>query len=121
MQNLNVIRELEISKAQVLLWIENTTRHARSERQNRFSRLDKENLQVYKAFEVDKQHINGNEIHVITWQAEILIFNLETKRAITVLFARPRQITRYQLRFARVPQTIMEKAYRNLEMGYNNL
>jgi hypothetical protein len=44
---------------------------------------------------VDTGHPNGNEIHTITEKAEIIIQNERTKRIVTVLFARPAQVTRY--------------------------
>ena len=47
------------------------------------------------SFIVDTGHPNGNEIHTITNKAEIVIQNERTKRVVTVLFARPAQVTRY--------------------------
>lgn len=39
--------------------------------------------------------MNGKEIHTITEKGVILIHNSETKKLITMLFARPGQIVRY--------------------------
>lgn len=50
---------------------------------------------VYECFLVDKEHINGDEVHVITTNGFIMIFNSISKRFITILHARPMQLYRY--------------------------
>lgn len=50
---------------------------------------------VVDAFEVDKGHPNGNEIHVLCNNRLVYIFNKRTERFITILYARPRQLKRY--------------------------
>ncbi len=50
---------------------------------------------IVARFLVNKGHKNGKEVHCITDKGLILIFNQESKRFITLLFARPAQITRY--------------------------
>lgn len=118
---LNVISKLEISTATINRWMSNATAHAHV-RRNRFALVDTNGLKSHKAFVVDKGHQNGFEIHVVTFNAEILIFNLETKKAITVLFARPRQIERYYEQFEMtVPHDIIEKAIENVRTGKNNI
>lgn len=111
-----VLFEKTVSKDELLNWIGNRTLHIYV-RENRFSVLDLENLEIYKAFVVDKNHIDGLEIHVLTYNAEILVFNYETLRFITVMFARPRQAKRY----CWVPKSILENAYRNVKKGLYNL
>ena len=46
-------------------------------------------------FIVNKGHINGPELHMINNNGVIYIFNLGSKRLITILGARPQQIKRY--------------------------
>lgn len=107
-----IIFEKEVSKNEVLEWIGNRSFHI-YHRQNRFEILDFQKMEIYKAFVVDTNHINGLEIHVITSNAETLIFNCKTKKFITVLFLRPRQAKRY----CWMPKEILEKAKQNIEKG----
>lgn len=69
------------------------TIHIDLERQNRLKLISKEH-KIDKIFLVDKGHKHGKELHIITTQSCILIFNYESKRFITVLFARPNQLIR---------------------------
>lgn len=116
-----VLRELNITENEVREMVSNTTIHAR-ERQNRFDKVDFENLEVFRSFEVNTGHKNGTEIHVITWDADILIFNSKTKKAVTVLKARPHQVIRYCERFGIwVPDSILENARDNIARGWNEI
>lgn len=72
---------------------ENYTLHVNSERQDRLKLISKKH-KIDKIFLIDKGHKNGKELHIITTQSCILIFNYESKRFITVLFARPNQLIR---------------------------
>ena len=72
-----VLFEKSLTKSEILEWVGNRTLHI-YHRQNRFSILKLEELEIYKSFVVDKGHANGLEIHVLTCNAEILIFNLTT-------------------------------------------
>lgn len=47
------------------------------------------------AFEVDKNHENGNEIHVVCHNRLVYIYNAVTEKLITVLYGRPAQLKRY--------------------------
>lgn len=60
-------------------------------------------------FEVDKGHPNGSEIHALTEQGVIYIFNKETGKLITCLIARPAQLARY---YEAVGAVCPKKAYR---------
>lgn len=76
--------------------------------------------EVIDTFFWDKGHPDGPEDHVITSTGLIYIYNHNTKRLITVLIARPAQISRYYLREGKVPpQEIMEIAREHQEKGYN--
>jgi hypothetical protein len=76
---------------------------------------------------VDTGHPNGNEIHTITERAEIIIQNERTKKVVTVLFARPAQVTRYwKLMNKRFPtdenfSLVQRFAKNNLDRNLNNL
>jgi hypothetical protein len=82
-------RELELN---------NLTKHF-SERETRMKIYSSiKNLgNVYDSFVVDKNHPNGDEVHVLTDTGFILIFNERTKKFITLLHARPMQLKRYYI------------------------
>ena len=48
-----------------------------------------------KAFVVDRNHPNGNEVHVICDNRLVYVFNSRTERLVTVLYVRPKQLSRY--------------------------
>ena len=50
---------------------------------------------VYDSFIVDKGHLNGDEIHIITTTGYIMVYNLNSTKFITMLHARPGQLNRY--------------------------
>lgn len=73
---------------------------------------------VYDSFKVDKGHINGGEIHVITTNGYILIFNSITYRFVTILHARPMQLKRYYLGMnEEIPETINRIGELNSELN----
>jgi len=74
--------------------ITNTTKHFDEERINRFNSYSF-GSKVLGAFEVDKNHRDGNEVHIIDDEGFIYIFNKNSKRFITILSGRPAQIKRY--------------------------
>ena len=108
----DVIFEKEVSKNEVLEWVGNRSIHI-YHRQKRFSVLNFQQMEIYKAFVVDTNHVDGLEIHVITRNAEALIFNCKTKKFITILFLRPRQAKRYGW----MSKEILKNAKRNIEKG----
>lgn len=67
-------------------------------------------------FVVDKGHKNGEEIHVITENGVINIYNRHTQKYITGLIARPAQLERYG---AYIPQAVLAKAQEHMNKGYN--
>ena len=78
-----------------------------------------------KAFYWDKDHINGKEEHIITDNGLIIIFNVRTQKLVTILIARPNQISRYwTLQGLDVPSQynyLLELAKDHEEKGYNYL
>ena len=72
-------------------------------------------------FIVDRGHVNGAEVHVITSNAIIKIYNQTTKKLVTKLIARPQQIKRYyQAEGKRYPSEIVEiaRAHQILNLNY---
>lgn len=69
-------------------------------------------------FKVDKGHKDGPEIHVITENAIINIYNQYSHKFITSLIARPAQLLRYG---ANIPTTVIKKAEEHVRMGYNEI
>lgn len=69
-------------------------------------------------FIVDKGHKNGKEIHVITENGVINIYNYNSKKYITGLIARPAQLTRYGFV---IPDSVLEKARLHCALHYNEI
>ena len=69
-------------------------------------------------FIVDKGHKNGVEIHVITENGIINIYNYYSKKYVTGLIARPGQLMRYGVV---IPESVLEKARVHVSMHYNEL
>lgn len=69
-------------------------------------------------FIVDKGHKNGKEIHVITENGIIHIYNQHSKRYITGLIARPAQLMRYGVS---IPDNVIKKAHIHVSMHYNEI
>lgn len=92
----------------------------------RRARLDAYNVAEWiEGFEVDKKHANGLEVHIIDARGFIHIFNKDSKRFITILSGRPRQIKRYYealgIRYPESIRSAMQIAsIRNEETNANN-
>ena len=69
-------------------------------------------------FIVDKGHKNGAEIHVITENGIINIYNRHSKKYVTGLIARPGQLQRYGVI---IPESVLGKARTHVAMHYNEL
>lgn len=80
---------------------------------------------LVQSFIVDKDHPNGPEIHNIFDNGIILIQNLNTRRVITELIARPNQIRRYWTlagnQFPSSLKYLTELAYEHERKGYNEI
>ena len=88
-------------------------------------RQDRENLikeigsgKVVKRVVIDRGHRNGPEIHEVTDNAIVNIYNQRTGKLITKLIARPNQIKRYY-KEGKAPKEILNKAYDHMKKGYN--
>lgn len=69
-------------------------------------------------FVVDRGHKNGKEIHVITENGIINIYNQNSRKYVTGLIARPSQLTRYGVD---IPQEVIAKARYHEYMHYNEI
>ena len=68
---------------------------------------------------IDKHHINGAEVHALYSDGSIRIYNLNTKKLITVLIARPGQAKRLNPEI-QLPEEIYNICYRNMKNKYNH-
>lgn len=96
-----------------------TTSHIK-ERDYRFKHLDS-NARVVNGFIaiIDKFHDNGAEIHALYDDGSIRIYNLNTKKLITVLIARPEQAQRLNPKMM-LPKYLWNKCRDNLNKRYNH-
>ena len=104
----------------------NTSQHIkeRKERVRKYAHLL--SYDMLYCFIVDNNHINGNEIHCINKYGLIYIYNYHTKKFVTVLHPRPKQLKRYfQALNMKVPKEIkklIDKCFiRNENSDMNNL
>lgn len=79
-------------------------------------------MHILKAFDVDRGHFDGPEIHLITTDGYIVIVNAWSFKLCTVLIARPGQIDRYYKAINQeAPQWLLDKAYQNYQKKLNRL
>lgn len=100
------------------------TAHMSEKRKERFKLAKKYNndAPIDRTFLVDKGHRDGPELHSVSKNAVIYIINANTKRFITVLFARPNQVDRlYKECGLNLPEEIYERALYYQKNGINNL
>lgn len=97
-----------------------TSKHYTKDRQRRENIIKLIGLgEVVDAFEIDRGHRNGPEIHEITTTGIINIYNKRTNKLITKLIARPGQIKRYYTT-GKAPKDIIQKAIDNtVKNNYN--
>lgn len=103
------------------------TQHQKEERRSR------ENLifnviglgEKLDRFVVDKGHKNGKEIHTLTTTGIIVIQNLNTKKVVTMLIARPGQVERYYIDEHKYINDDVKKviniAREHQKLGYNRM
>ena len=70
---------------------------------------------------VDKGHINGAEIHLITDTGIIIVYNAKTKIHVTDMIARPTQLERYNCDSWICPAETLAKAAYHQAKGWNNI
>lgn len=74
--------------------------------------------QIVKAAVVDRGHINGPEIHLISDTGIISIYNKLSGKMVTQLIARPGQIRRYYVD-EEPPVALIKIAAEHVRLGYN--
>lgn len=94
-----------------------TTYHLTEERQHRLAFINKLGGKVVASFIVDKNHVNGLEVHTILDSGVVAIGNNTSKKLITHLIARPEQLRRYGI----TDTVLLKKALEHQLLGYNNL
>ena len=87
----------------------------RTELVNSFGKLHR-----IDGFEVDKGHKNGNEIHIVSKEGVIEIYNKATGKHVTDLIARPQQVKRYyEATSTVVPIDVVREARDHERKQYN--
>lgn len=100
----------------------NRTEHVSKDRIARQQFIDStiEDGKPVAQFVIDKKHRNGNEVHEVWSNGLIKVYNENTKKHITTLIARPRQVSRcYNGVGEDAPQEIVALAMFHTRMGYN--
>ena len=77
-----------------------------------------ESAKVVKIAVVNKEHENGNEVHIVYNNGVVKIYNEHTRKFITVLIARVLQIKRYRIK---VTKTMRKKINLHIKQGYNQI
>lgn len=92
----------------------------RAEREKRIEHINGGDGEEVARFLVDRHHPAGPEIHVVTSNAIIVIYNAFTGKLVTKLVARPGQIKRYyDAKGLTAPQYLLDIARVHKERGWN--
>ena len=78
--------------------------------------INTENGKICKICVVDKNNVNGEEVHIIFNNGIVKIYNYNTGRFITVLIAREKQIERYNINLT---DTMRRKIKKHINNNYN--
>lgn len=99
----------------------NVTKHTK-DRGERISKVNEliitEKAIIIDAYEVDTEHDNGHEIHVVYNNGCVKIYNKTSKKHITDLIGRKPQIERYGIR---ITKTMDKKIKNHIKKGYNKI
>lgn len=80
------------------------------------------NGKIIDSFIVDKGHINGAELHCVTSNGLIIVYNVRTWKMITKLVARPWQVERLYMHTKKdCPKELLELCREHQKMGFNNI
>ena len=77
-----------------------------------------ESAKIVKIAVVNKEHKNGNEIHLVYNNGVVKVYNENTRKFITVLIARVPQIERYKVK---ITKTMRKKIESHIAKGYNQI
>jgi hypothetical protein len=79
-----------------------------------------EDAEIDKCFLVDRGHRNGKELHFVTSNGCIFIFNQNTMRFITAYMARPNQVARlYEASNLIPPISALRRCTYYVDKGFN--
>lgn len=104
--------------------------HMKKDRNNRLKTVLKieKQMKIDRSFLVDKGHKDGQEIHVVTENGIIFIYNfmklfLHSQNAlVTILIARPNQVERLYTACKLTPsQEILNKCFEHQRQGLNRI
>lgn len=105
--------------------MENQTNHYKNKRHKREKFIEKYlygDGKIIDSFVVDRCHKNGLEKHCVTDTGLIIVYNLESKKLVTKLVARPAQIKRlYQSVNRNAPRWLLDLAYWHNTLRYNEV
>lgn len=97
----------------------NHSKHVREDRQERIKQIYKvdKNGIIDRAFIVDKNHRNGLELHAVSKNGVIYVYNLESKILVTEFIANPYRISRlYQYCNLIAPSALLDRARKNYNL-----
>lgn len=99
----------------------NATKHTK-ERQKRIALAKQliisESAKVIQYAICDTEHENGLEVHVVYNNGIVFVYNMKSRKLITVLIARAPQIERYKIT---ITKTMMQKIKSHIKQGYNEI
>lgn len=99
----------------------NATKHT-EERQKRIALakqlINSESAKIIKYVICDTDHKNGLEVHVVYNNGIVFIYNMRTRKLVTVLIARIPQIERYNIT---ITKTMRQKIKNHIREGYNEI
>ena len=103
----------------------NQSNHYRNKRYKREKFINKYlygDGNVIDSFVVDKGHKDGLERHDVTDTGLIIVYNLNSKKLVTKLIARPKQIKRYYQDTGRKPpKWLLDLCYWHNTLHYNEI
>lgn len=103
----------------------NQTNHYKNKRYKREKFISKHlygDGNVVDSFVVDKGHKDGLERHDITDTGLIIVYNLNSKKLVTKLIARPKQVKRlYQSTGKKAPRWLLDLCYWHNTLHYNDV
>lgn len=77
-----------------------------------------ESAKIIRYAVCDTEHKNGLEVHVVYNNGIVFVYNMKTRKLITVLIARAPQIERYNVT---ISKTMRKKINAHVKQGYNNI
>lgn len=112
-----LIREME--NFDLVVFTKSKHIHKRSKRMEIiYNLIANEHGKICKVWLVDTGHVNGLEVHVIYNNGICLIYNNDSKKLITGLILRPKQVERYQITMTKC---MSKKVKKHMQKSYNHI